>query len=47
MRIPINRDRPVPLYRQIEQFLREQIHTGALPPQAGETGRNERYASVE
>jgi GntR family transcriptional regulator/MocR family aminotransferase len=31
MRIPLDRDGPVPLYRQIQQFLREQIRSGALP----------------
>ena len=33
MRIPIDRDSPVALYRQIERFLREQIQTGALAPE--------------
>ena len=31
MRIPIDCDSSVPLYRQIQQFLREQIQSGALP----------------
>jgi len=31
MRIPLDRDSPVPLYRQIQQFLREQIRSGSLP----------------
>jgi GntR family transcriptional regulator/MocR family aminotransferase len=33
MRIPLDRDNPVPLYRQIQQFLREQIRCGALLPE--------------
>jgi len=32
MRIPLNRDSPIPMYRQIHQFLREQITSGALQP---------------
>jgi GntR family transcriptional regulator/MocR family aminotransferase len=31
MWIPLDRDSAVPLYRQIQQFLREQIQSGALP----------------
>ena len=34
MRIPLDRDNHVPLYQQIEEFLREQIKSGALPPKA-------------
>ncbi len=33
MRIPLDRDGPVPLYRQIQQFLREQIRSGGLLPE--------------
>ena len=33
MRIPLDRDSPIPLYRQIQQFLREQIQSGALLPE--------------
>jgi GntR family transcriptional regulator/MocR family aminotransferase len=33
MRIPLDRESSMPLYRQIEDFLREQIHAGALPPE--------------
>jgi GntR family transcriptional regulator/MocR family aminotransferase len=33
MRIPLDRDGPLPLYRQIQQFLREQIQSGTLPPE--------------
>jgi len=33
MRIPLDRKSPHPLYQQIEQFLREQIRSGSLPPQ--------------
>ncbi len=33
MRIPLDRDSPVPLYQQIEQFLREQIRSGTLAPE--------------
>jgi GntR family transcriptional regulator/MocR family aminotransferase len=33
MRIPLDRDSPVPLYRQIQQFLQEQIQSGALRPE--------------
>jgi len=33
MRIPIDRGRPYPLYRQVQSFLREAILTGALPAQ--------------
>jgi GntR family transcriptional regulator / MocR family aminotransferase len=33
MRIPLDRDSAVPLYEQIEQFLREQIQTEALAPE--------------
>lgn len=33
MRIPLDRDSSVPLYRQIQQFLREQIRCGALLPE--------------
>ena len=33
MRIPIDRGRPNPLYRQVQSFLREAILTGALPAQ--------------
>lgn len=32
MRIPLDRDNHVPLYQQIEEFLREQIKSGALAP---------------
>ena len=32
MRIPLDRNISVPLYRQIEQFLREQLQSGALGP---------------
>ena len=31
MRIPLDCDSPVPLYQQIQQFLREQIQSGTLP----------------
>jgi GntR family transcriptional regulator/MocR family aminotransferase len=30
VRIPLDRDSGIPLYRQIQHFLREQIHSGAL-----------------
>ena len=33
MRIPVDRDSPVPMYVQIQRFLREQIQCGALPPE--------------
>jgi len=33
MRIPLDRDSPLPLYQQIQQFLREQIQSGALLPE--------------
>jgi GntR family transcriptional regulator/MocR family aminotransferase len=33
MRIPLDRDSPIPLYRQIQKFLREQIRSGALLPE--------------
>jgi GntR family transcriptional regulator/MocR family aminotransferase len=33
MRIPLDRDSPVPLYRQIQQFLGKQIQSGTLPPE--------------
>ena len=33
MRIPIDYDSSAPLYQQIQQFLREQIQSGALPPE--------------
>jgi GntR family transcriptional regulator/MocR family aminotransferase len=33
MRIPLNRSSPVPLYQQIERFLRDQIRAGRLAPQ--------------
>jgi GntR family transcriptional regulator / MocR family aminotransferase len=33
MRIPINKDLPVPLYRQIEHFIAAQIESGALAPE--------------
>ena len=33
MRIPIDRESPVPLYRQIKAFLEEQIVSGALAPE--------------
>ena len=33
MRIPLDRNSPVPLYRQIQQFLREQIRSRALLPE--------------
>lgn len=33
MRIPLDRDSPVPLYKQVQQFLREQIQSGALLPE--------------
>lgn len=32
MRIPIDRHSPIPIYQQIQCFLREQIQSGALPP---------------
>ena len=33
MRIPLDRNSPVPLYQQIQQFLGEQIRSGALLPE--------------
>jgi GntR family transcriptional regulator/MocR family aminotransferase len=33
VRIPLDRDSAVPLYKQIQQFLREQIQAGALAPE--------------
>jgi GntR family transcriptional regulator/MocR family aminotransferase len=33
MRIPLNRNSPVPLYQQIERFLRDQIRSGLLSPE--------------
>ncbi len=33
MWIPLDRDSSIPLYRQIQRFLREQIHSGTLLPQ--------------
>lgn len=34
MRIPLERSSPEPMYRQIQGFLRDQILSGALPPDA-------------
>jgi GntR family transcriptional regulator/MocR family aminotransferase len=34
MRIPLDRNSPVPLYQQIERFLRDQIRAGLLTPDA-------------
>ncbi len=33
MRIPLDRNSGIPIYRQVERFLREQIQCGALPPE--------------
>ncbi|MEJ5201512.1 MAG: GntR family transcriptional regulator, partial [Anaerolineales bacterium] len=32
MRIPLDRDSSIPLYKQIEDFLKENILSGILPP---------------
>lgn len=32
MRIPLERESPIPLYEQITEFLRRQIHSGSLAP---------------
>lgn len=34
MRLPIDRQSPIPLYRQIEDYLRQSILSGSLPPGA-------------
>ena len=46
MWIPLDRDSPVPLYQQIQRFLQEQIHSGALLPQARLPASRELSASL-
>ena len=46
MRIPLDRDGPVPIYRQIEQFLQEQIQSGALLPETRLPATRELAASL-
>ena len=46
MRIPLDRDSPLPLYRQIHQFLREQIRSGALLPETRLPASRELAASL-
>ena len=47
MRIPIECDGPVPIYRQIQRFLQEQIQSGALLPETRLPATRELAASLE
>lgn len=46
MRISLDRESSVPVYRQIQNFLREQIQSGALPPEAQLPATRELAASL-
>lgn len=46
MRIPLDRDSPIPLYKQIQQFLQEQIQSGTLPPEMRLPASRELAASL-
>ena len=45
MRIPIIKDSPVPIYRQIQQFIAEQIEAGILVPETRLPSNRELAAS--
>lgn len=47
MRIPLNRDSPDPLYRQIQRFLQEQIQSGALPAETRLTSSRDLSSSLD